>query len=304
MAPSLILSRRLRERGDSTLGLERGARAGRFVRVRPGAYMPTNEWMLLDARERHLAAMEALHATARRRVVFAVESAALLHHLPVVGGWPALPRVVASDSPKPRGRTGTSPRWRPVETSDIVHVDGMWATSRARTAIDLAAERDLVSGVAALDAALARGAEREELARRVDADRPFRGARKVDVALSIATGASESVLESLSLVRILELGFPRPEQQAEFDVGGELFRVDFWWPEQGVVGEADGLEKYESRVDLIREKHREDALRTVVPRFVRWGWAEAWGSNPLEAGLAGAGLPRSRRSASVRASGT
>ena len=40
------------------------------------------------------------------------------------------------------------------------------------------------------------------------------------------------------------------------------------------MGEADGRLKYRSADDLYREKRREDALRTLGYRVVRWGAAD------------------------------
>ena len=58
-------------------------------------------------------------------------------------------------------------------------------------------------------------------------------------------------------------------------------RVDFWWPDLGLVGEFDGRMKY--RLDgvedgrpledrLWTEKTREDRLRAAGARVARWTW--------------------------------
>jgi hypothetical protein len=299
MHASLILSRRLRSAGDSTLGLERGARTGVFVRVRPGAYVPTREWELMDAATRHRVAMDAFALTSTRSVVFAGESAAALHGIPVIGGWPVHPRIIAEPEFSRRTRVGVAARWRAVREDEVVEVGGLRATSAARTAIDLAAERDLVCGVAALDHVIHSGAvQHAELRASVGRDRPFPGVRKVDAALAFATGAPESPLESLSTVRIAQLGFDPAIQQVAFVVDGERFRADFYWPEFGVIGEADGRAKYAlDPASLWREKHREDALRSVTTGFARWTWDDAWTGGPLARKLERAGLRRSPRKA-------
>lgn len=66
------------------------------------------------------------------------------------------------------------------------------------------------------------------------------------------------------------------------DWGDLLGVVDFYWPEYGVIGEADGRLKYRrsSRgqplrpTTLLDEKYRQELLedRHVV---VRWGWSDA-----------------------------
>ena len=47
-----------------------------------------------------------------------------------------------------------------------------------------------------------------------------------------------------------ELGLPAPELQHDLcDRGRFVARLDFWWPEHGVVGEFDGRSKYGIDVD-------------------------------------------------------
>ncbi|MEO5533509.1 MAG: hypothetical protein ABIR17_00055 [Pseudolysinimonas sp.] len=300
MHDSLILSRRLRVEGDSTLGLERGARSGVFVRVRPGAYLPTREWEAMDDRTRHRVSMDAFAMTSARRVVFAVESAAALHGIPIVGGWPAHPRVVSEADYSRRTRVGVEARWRPVSDMEVVSIGGMRATSLARTALDIAAERDLVAGVVALDHVIHSGAVHlVDLHAYVDSARPFPGVRKVIAALALATGTAETPLESLSVVRFAQLGFDPPTQQREFVVDGQRYRADFSWEEAGVIGEADGREKYLAGPDVLwKEKQREDALRSVTRGFARWGWDQAWAGAPMAVRLERAGLRRNPRIAS------
>ena len=57
---------------------------------------------------------------------------------------------------------------------------------------------------------------------------------------------SESAGESMSRVRLIEEGLPRPELQYEIfgPGGGLLARVDFYWDEHKTVGEFDGKIKY------------------------------------------------------------
>lgn len=45
---------------------------------------------------------------------------------------------------------------------------------------------------------------------------------------------------------------------------------DCYWPEQRLVGEADGAGKYTDATASVREKEREQALRDLDFRVVRW----------------------------------
>jgi hypothetical protein len=99
---------------------------------------------------------------------------------------------------------------------------------------------------------------------------------------------------------MIELGLPEPVLQHEVrDEVGVVARVDFWWPGQRLVGEFDGRVKY--RVDGIpdprrledrvwTEKQREDRLRGLGLRVVRWTWADALDPHRLRSVLARAGL--------------
>ncbi len=65
--------------------------------------------------------------------------------------------------------------------------------------------------------------------------------------------------------------------------------------------EADGRSKYEGASAaeatnaLVREKEREDAIRTRAARFVRTSWREAWDARVLEQRLLFAAVPRPNR---------
>ncbi len=159
-----------------------------------------------------------------------------------------------------------------------------------------------IEGVAAIDAGCWRGrtGPRVELAevRRLASDHRGRGRNAgLNAALS-ATDLSESVWESASRVVIRQLGFPAPVLQQPFVWGRRVrYRTDFWWPDQGVIGEFDGYVKYgfdgaHARETLVREKEREDRLRSMSTRFVRWTVGDVREPERLARLLANAGLPR------------
>jgi hypothetical protein len=63
--------------------------------------------------------------------------------------------------------------------------------------------------------------------------------------VAFADARAESPLESISRLRMREHGVPAPEPQVEIWIDGRFAgRVDFYWDEYGVIGEADGWGKY------------------------------------------------------------
>ena len=51
---------------------------------------------------------------------------------------------------------------------------------------------------------------------------------------------------------------------------------DFLWPEHRLVGECDGATKYTDPQTLVEEKIREDAIREIDHRVLRWMGATPW----------------------------
>ena len=108
--------------------------------------------------------------------------------------------------------------------------------------------------------------------------------------------------ESLSRVRIVDLGFAVPELQVRFDdILGSYALVDFYWRGIRLVGEFDGDMKYtrsralsgsDPAAVVLHEKKREDALRRRVRGVTRWDWALLRRLPAFAAQLAEAGVPR------------
>lgn len=161
-------------------------------------------------------------------------------------------------------------------------------TSPARTIVDCA--REFGGGVACVmaDAGLRSGlltAERLDTAINDCSGWPF--VRHAQGLAEFADGRSESALESASRWEMRVHLIPTPKlQQSIADEGGRfLGRVDFYWDEYGVVGEADGAGKYRTRADLLREKHREERLGDAGLVTVRWGWPGVYAFESTQARL-------------------
>jgi hypothetical protein len=117
--------------------------------------------------------------------------------------------------------------------------------------------------------------------------------------LELLDGRSESPLESISRLAMVALGaLPRSQVEVFSTDGRFIARVDFYWDNLGLVGEADGREKYTDD-QLWQEKLRQEALTDRGLVVERWGWSVARRPHLLEAKLAQA----FRRAAMLRSAG-
>jgi hypothetical protein len=96
-----------------------------------------------------------------------------------------------------------------------------------------------------------------------------------DALVRLANGLSQSPLESVSRCSMRGLKHQPELQVGLLDAHGQFIaRVDFFWLEFGLVGEADGMAKYDG-AELRHEKHRSDALVNAGFQVTRWGWSTA-----------------------------
>lgn len=108
------------------------------------------------------------------------------------------------------------------------------------------------------------------------------GRKAAERVIGFVDGRSDSPGESRSRVAIERGGLPKPELQAAvYDDAGEFVaRVDFLFANLGVIGEFDGMIKYQKELRgslspeevVIAEKVREDKLRALGWVVVRWTW--------------------------------
>lgn len=150
-------------------------------------------------------------------------------------------------------------------------------TSPARTVCDIAREYGTEAGLCAADSAAHAGDVRLiDLRRAAAKARDWPGGRSIAPILELLDPRSESVLETRSRFAMPGVGIPPPMTQVLLHDRAGVFvaRVDFFWPELGIVGEADGLSKYERREDVTAEKAREDAIRRLGLVVVRWVWSD------------------------------
>ena len=173
-------------------------------------------------------------------------------------------------------RVRSTRRWGPV---DAIEVDGLRVTSATRTVLDLAnagAHRSRVE--AAIDSAVRRElSSPEAIRRRLDEirRRGWNGVRLLEATLADAGG--HTMLERRFLELMSVAGLPRPETQTVIHAPGDghfVARVDFCYPEHGVVVEVTGRVGHSTPEDRMRDAQRRNELQDLGLRVYEFTWEE------------------------------
>jgi len=257
-------------------------RSGDLVAARRGVLVGANSMAAAaEPRDRHLlAAQIAIAATREPRTFACLGTAGLVHGFSRLGRDPRRVRLY-------RDRGGA---WRDDEVAVLVcglpetHVQTtpFPLTTPARTVIDLARWVSFRGGVVVADSAMRLGVSREALERVTQDCTRWPGIRKARTVVAFADARAATPLESVSRVAFHDMLLPPPELQAVLvrdEWGNPKTIVDFYWEEFRVVGEADGLFKYDDeqeRRSLRAEKLRQEELESLGFIVVRWTWDDIW----------------------------
>lgn len=267
--------------GWSPGALHHAVRRGRLIRLARGIYAPAELWAGtdIDARVRR-ATMRGIAATlAVRPSVASHRSAALLEGMPV---WSTSHDACVTVKPRYTGDADCAHLHRATVLPEHLVADGMVTrTNPARTVLDTAREHGIEDAVVMGDFAVRNGlTDADELAECARACAGWPGIRRARAAINLLDPRSESPLESASRVRFTFTRIPAPDLQPRiYDLNGRfLGRLDFYWDEFGVAGEADGKLKYlidpadPAGSDAFwLEKERQQLLEEAGVFFVRWG---------------------------------
>ncbi len=255
--------------GWTDAAITRAIDSGRVRRVRHG-YLTcnTDPSLVLDI----VAAAQACP-----NGVVSHRSAAALWRIPIVGRRAGRPELTVA--PDGIGSLAGAGLYRAtLRPDDVESVAGMPVTSPARTAVDLARHLPFTAGVAALDHVLNRRlATADDIDDVLCACWNWPGIRRARHVAAAADGRAESPLESVSRLVFARLGLPAADLQPRIFDARQIFcgRCDFYWDDFGVVGEADGRDKYDGREVLWEEKERQEGLERLGIVVVRWGWTVA-----------------------------
>ncbi|NMO01352.1 hypothetical protein HH308_09010 [Gordonia sp. TBRC 11910] len=269
--------------GFSPQQLQRAAAKGDLDWIASGVYAVPAE-RTPEAQHR----FEVMAATTSPAVAVSHASAGVVHGLSMLDADLSRLHLTSATSDVGYKRTRRHVHPGPLTPDDIVQVDGLWVTSRERTAFDVA--RTSTSGfpaaLAAFDSALRTGGDRTVM--QAYGAQPRTGVGVARRALTFADPLSENAGESWGRAQMIEGGLVVPRLQHEVfdDAGTFIARTDYDWVDENgaiaMVGEFDGLGKYlkylqpgEDAQDVIRrEKRREGRLQDLGIIVVRWTWAD------------------------------
>ncbi|MFD6158064.1 hypothetical protein ACFWF7_10695 [Nocardia sp. NPDC060256] len=254
-------------------------------RVHRGLYVESAEAVGLTVEQRHCVLARAVVAAAESSVVVTHVSAAIVHGLPV---WKIpLARVHLGRNRRAGGRVRRRSvvHSMPIAPDEWELVDELPVTTVARTVVDLARTVPFEQAVVVGDAALRLGkTTRDELCEQLERAKGRTGRPQASRVVEFLDGRAESPGESRSRVAMCQLKLPAPELQARIltPTKSLVARVDFLFPEHGVIGEFDGEIKYRGELRgtlnpedvVIAEKVREDALRRLGWTVARWTWRD------------------------------
>lgn len=208
-----------------------------------------------------------------------------MHGWPLVGDAPDRVHVIDPATPAIQHRAGLirHPGRRPPRVHDRTF-QGVPVTNPLETARAVITTEPVHVAAVAVDAGVRAGTLDIADLRHTLPSRPARGSVRAETVLAALHGRHDSVGESFTAIRFVQLGLPPCEPQVEFRYeDGSVDRVDFWFPSLGVVVEFDGRQKYvdPTMLDgrrpsdvLWAEKRREDRLRALpaVRTVIRVTW--------------------------------
>ncbi|MFH8250711.1 hypothetical protein ACH3VR_10135 [Microbacterium sp. B2969] len=286
--------------------------SGLLKRLRPGIFTLAESWSNATPEERVVTRARALAAVSATPPLFAHETAAAIQEAPLFAPDPHRVHVIL-DISRPGAAAGVVRHRGEVASDEILVIDGLQCTALTRTVADMARTASFEQAVTVADALLRRACVNDRA--EYDADRAAQladdmltivrrsahGQSRAKRVLGFADGRAERPGESVSRIRLVELGFRRLRLQVPVAAPrGTDYRVDLGIEDVPAWGEFDGRIKYEDGRILVdrtpdevfdREKQREDWIRgtTGLP-LVRWGWSDIKTAATLGERLAAFGI--------------
>lgn len=265
-----------RAAGASPDQVKRWCRDKRWLRISRGVYLVDAD---LHPEPPRRALIRAAMFSAGPSAVAVLGTAADLHGLaglrPETVVHVSLPGVAAR--PRRVVEPGLSPHQLVLRPDEVTSVDGLAATTPARTAADLLLRVDRYSAVCVLDSGLNRGLLGPD-------DLPLigamltgrRGAVKARPWLAEADGRAESPLETRIRLRCVDGEVPPDTLQhpVRDELGNLLAVGDLAWLRSRIIAEGDGVEAHENPVAVFRDRKRQNDLVNAGYTPLRFTWPD------------------------------
>ena len=242
MIPAFIYASDAETYGEGRRSLASRCRAGELIRVRIGVYVKADAWQQLPSWEQSRVRILAAAGQGYAQRILIQQSAAVFWGLPVID---EAPDVMFLAVPPSHGRRRGDIRWAERQLLEpVTTLNGVTLTSRAQTALDMAAYLGFEHAVPAMDRLLLPDSAHVQPALpksrllELSAALPSRARQiRAQRVIEFADHRAESPGESYSRAVLHRRGFPMPELQREFLTPSGRFRTDFYWKEQALVGE-------------------------------------------------------------------
>jgi very-short-patch-repair endonuclease len=203
---------------------------------------------------------------------------ALLSHRTAAALWGVLeaPRRAVVEVTVPgrtwRSQPGVRLHRRDLPGEHVTRRRGIPVTSPARTLLDIAtrlSRTGLEEAVAAADRAGLLTTQR--LASLLGDFRGLPGAAPLRAVVGERMDCpTDSILERRFLRLVKRSGLPLPQTQAH--ISG--YRVDFYWPDLGLVVETDGLRYHRTPADQVRDRKRDQVLTAAGFTVLRFTYQQ------------------------------
>lgn len=224
----------------------------RFVAIHHDVYLPKGAEVTAVTRAK------AAWLWSRRNGVIAGQSAAALHGAKWVDACGSA-EILYDNRRSPNGIRTWADRF---EDDEIELVDGIYVTTPARTALDIACRYPVDSAVAKIDA-LARATKLKLADVEILADRYAgrRGIRHARIALDLVDAGAESPRETWLRLLLIRAGFPRPQTQIPvYNEYGVLVAVlDMGWEEIKVAADYEG-DHHRTRIRFNKDIRRHEEV--------------------------------------------
>ena len=241
-------------------------RSGSRTRLARGVYVDSAD---LDTWDEARYRLRVTATAMRSDLAMTHVSAASLHRLPLPGADLSEVHMMQVRYGGNRHRAQRHVHSGSISPDALTRVDGILATTVARTLADVAKTQSRLTAVAAADAALNQGlCTYEDIAEALRGIRRHRGAPRARQAMALADRRAESPGETWTRLALGDGDLPRTELQIEvYDETGRLVgTADGGYPELGMLWEYDGEAKYhrllrpgQSTLDaILKEKNREN----------------------------------------------